>query len=153
MNRPRCKHKCSCCKGRVKYIIGDIRDKDRLHRALNGIDTVIHCAAMKHVDICAENPFEAVQTNVIGAQNLIETCLNNGVKKCLAVSSDKAVNPINLYGATKLCADKLFLNASGRTKFSVIRFGNFWGSRGSVVPYFEQLKKDVSHLLAKAGRS
>jgi len=117
-----------------------------------GVDIVIHCAALKHVDVAEYNPFEAVKTNVIGTQNVIEASIKQGVKKVISISSDKAVDPANLYGATKLCADKLIESAgsyAGKngTKFSTIRFGNFWGSRGSVVPYFEKLKEDNAEYL------
>jgi len=137
---------------RLRFFIGDIREKDRLKMALRGVDIVLHCAAIKHVDVAEYNPFEAVKTNVIGTQNIIEAAITQNVKKVLSVSSDKAVNPVNLYGATKLCADKLIENAGsyagkGGTMFSTIRFGNFWGSSGSVVPYFEKLKKDGAEYL------
>jgi len=131
----------------VRFFIGDIRDISRLEMALMGVDIVIHCAALKHVDVAEYNPFEAVKTNVIGTQNVIEAAINQGVDKVLSISSDKAVDPGNLYGATKLCADKLIESAcsyAGKngTKFATIRFGNFWGSSGSVVPYFEKLRND-----------
>jgi UDP-N-acetylglucosamine 4,6-dehydratase len=131
----------------IRYFIGDVRDKDRLWRAFAGVDYVIHAAAMKQVPACEYNPFEAVQTNVIGAQNVIECAIDRKVKKVIALSSDKAANPINLYGATKLCSDKLFVAAnvySGdhETKFSVVRYGNVMSSRGSVIPYFQQLVKE-----------
>lgn len=137
---------------RLRFFIGDIRDKDRLEMALRGVDIVIHCAALKHVDVAEYNPFEAVKTNVIGTQNIIEVAIRQNVGSVLSVSSDKAVNPVNLYGATKLCADKLIENADSYagnygTKFATIRFGNFWGSRGSVVPYFEKLKKEGAEYL------
>jgi FlaA1/EpsC-like NDP-sugar epimerase len=119
---------------------------------LDGVDYVIHTAAMKHIDTSEYNPFEAIQTNVIGAEHLIDAAIDRGVKKVLAVSSDKAVDPINLYGATKLCADKLFIAANAysgnaKTKFSVIRFGNFINSRGSVIPYFQELIDKGGQLL------
>lgn len=128
----------------IRYFIGDVRDKDRLRRAFEGIDIVIHAAALKHVPVCEYNPFEAVKTNIIGAQNVIETAIELGVKKVVALSTDKAAAPINLYGATKLCSDKLFVAANlfrGKRDliFSVVRYGNVMGSRGSVIPYF--LKK------------
>jgi UDP-N-acetylglucosamine 4,6-dehydratase len=131
----------------IRYFIGDVRDKDRLWRAFSGVDYVIHAAAMKQVPACEYNPFEAVQTNVIGAQNVIECAIDQKVKRVIALSSDKAANPINLYGATKLCSDKLFVAAnvySGdhETKFSVVRYGNVMSSRGSVIPYFQQLVKE-----------
>ena len=129
----------------MRYFIGDVRDESRLHRAFEGIDIVIHAAALKHVPVAEYNPFEAVKTNVIGAENIINMAIDNGVKKVVALSSDKAVNPVNMYGATKLCADKMFVASNvysaGRTKFSVVRYGNVLGSRGSVVPVFRQLKK------------
>ena len=129
---------------RIRFFIGDVRDRNRLYRALNGVDIVIHAAALKHVPVAEYNPFEAIQTNIHGAQNLIDAAIDRGINKVLAISSDKAVNPINLYGATKLCSDKLFIAAnaySGKkgTKFSVIRYGNFAESRGSVIPYFRAL--------------
>lgn len=130
---------------RVKFFIGDIRDKERLHRALDGIDTVIHAAATKIVPTAEYNPFECVKTNVIGAMNLIDVCIDQKVKKVVALSTDKACNPVNLYGATKLASDKLFVagNAFSRehnTVFSVVRYGNVMGSRGSVIPFFHSLK-------------
>lgn len=125
----------------MRYFVGDVRDKDRLSRALTGIDIVIHAAALKHVPAAEYNPFEFIKTNVIGAQNLIETCIDRGVKKVVALSTDKACNPINLYGATKLCSDKLFVAGnsyagSQDTRFAVVRYGNVVGSRGSVIPFF-----------------
>ena len=137
---------------RLRFFIGDIREISRLEMALRGVDIVIHCAALKHVDVAEYNPFEAVKTNVVGTQNVIEAAIRQGVEKVLSISSDKAVDPANLYGATKLCADKLIESAgsyAGRngTKFATIRFGNFWGSRGSVVPYFEKLKRDNAKYL------
>jgi UDP-N-acetylglucosamine 4,6-dehydratase/5-epimerase len=131
----------------IRYFIGDVRDQDRLHRALEGIDIVIHAAALKHVPIAEYNPFEYIKTNVIGAQNLIEACLDRGVQKVVALSTDKAASPINLYGATKLCSDKLFTAANNIVgdrdiKFSIVRYGNVMGSRGSVIPFFLERKKD-----------
>jgi len=125
----------------LRYFIGDVRDGPRLRRALEGIDTVIHAAAMKQVPAAEYNPFEAIKTNVLGAQNVIEGCLDVGVSRVVALSTDKAAAPINLYGATKLCSDKLFTaanNIRGRrdTRFSVVRYGNVMGSRGSVIPFF-----------------
>ena len=130
----------------MRYFIGDVRDKARLVRALEGIDVVIHAAAMKHVHIAEYNPTEAVKTNVDGAQNVIEACMRNNVKKVIALSTDKASSPINLYGATKLCSDKLFVAAnnyagSHQIKFSVVRYGNVLGSRGSVIPFFMERQK------------
>ncbi|HAS90223.1 MAG TPA: UDP-N-acetylglucosamine 4,6-dehydratase (inverting) [Desulfovibrio sp.] len=130
----------------MRYFIGDVRDKERLYRALRGVDYVIHAAAMKQVPASEYNPFEAIKTNIIGAQNLINTCIDVGVKKVIALSTDKAVSPVNLYGATKLCSDKLFVAgnlyaASGDTKFGVVRYGNVVGSRGSVIPLFQKQKE------------
>jgi UDP-N-acetylglucosamine 4,6-dehydratase (inverting) len=129
----------------IRYFIGDVRDKDRLTRAMEGIDIVIHAAALKQVPACEYNPFEAIKTNVIGAQNVIESAIDRGVKQVVALSTDKACAPINLYGATKLCSDKLFVaanNFKGKRdiKFSVVRYGNVMGSRGSVIPFFMQKK-------------
>jgi UDP-N-acetylglucosamine 4,6-dehydratase len=119
---------------RLRFFIGDVRDYDRLARAFDGVDYVIHTAALKHVSVCEYNPVEAVKTNVDGAINIIDACLDLGIEKCLAVSSDKAVNPINIYGASKFCAERLFINANvyDGTKFSVVRFGNMIGSNGSI---------------------
>jgi UDP-N-acetylglucosamine 4,6-dehydratase (inverting) len=126
----------------VRYFIGDIRDGARLKRALEGIDVVIHAAALKQVPAAEYNPFECIKTNVLGAQNLIEACLDSGVKRVVALSTDKAAAPINLYGATKLCSDKLFVAANNikgnrDITFSVVRYGNVMGSRGSVIPFFQ----------------
>jgi UDP-N-acetylglucosamine 4,6-dehydratase (inverting) len=125
----------------LRYFIGDVRDKDRLRRALEGIDTVVHAAALKQVPAAEYNPFECIKTNVLGAQNMIEACLDSGVSNVVALSTDKAAAPINLYGATKLCSDKLFTAAnnivgSRNLRLSVVRYGNVMGSRGSVVPFF-----------------
>ena len=130
---------------RVRFFIGDVRDKDRLYRALDGIDYVVHAAAVKIVPTSEYNPFECVKTNIIGAMNLIDACIDKGVEKVVALSTDKASSPINLYGATKLASDKLFSasNAYSRehqTKFSVVRYGNVMGSRGSVIPFFTNEK-------------
>jgi UDP-N-acetylglucosamine 4,6-dehydratase len=127
----------------LRYFIGDVRDVGRLERALKGIDTVIHAAAMKQVVAAEYNPIECIRTNVLGAENLINAAINIGVKDVIALSTDKAVNPINLYGATKLCSDKLFVAANflsglNGTRFSVVRYGNVVGSRGSVVPFFRE---------------
>ena len=127
----------------IRYFIGDVRDPERLYRAFNGVDVVVHAAALKQVPACEYNPFEAVQTNIVGAKNVIDAAIDRGVQKVLALSTDKAVNPINLYGATKLCAEKMFIQANAYaggsgTKFSVSRYGNVMGSRGSVVPVFLQ---------------
>ena len=125
----------------MRYFLGDVRDRDRLERAFRGVDVVIHAAALKQVPACEYNPFEAVQTNIVGAKNVIDAALDQGVKKVLAVSTDKAVNPVNLYGATKLCAEKMVVQANAYsgtqdTHFSVSRYGNVVGSRGSVIPVF-----------------
>ena len=130
----------------VRYFIGDIRDEKRLRRALEGIDIVVHAAALKQVPAAEYNPFECIKTNVLGAQNLIEACLDGEVKRVVALSTDKAAAPINLYGATKLCSDKLFVAAnnikgSRDLRFSVVRYGNVMGSRGSVIPFFLEKKK------------
>ena len=129
----------------IRYFIGDVRESDRLHRALNGVDIVVHAAALKIVPTAEYNPFEAVKTNIFGAENIINIAIDNGVKKVLALSTDKAVNPINLYGATKLCAEKMFTSANNYspwgTKFSVVRYGNVFASRGSVVPFFKECGK------------
>lgn len=130
----------------IRYFIGDVRDEKRLQRAFKGVDYVIHTAALKHIDLCHYNPFEAVQTNVLGAQNVINAAIDQNVKKVIAISSDKAVAPVSIYGATKLCSDFMFTDAnvySGMKGpcFSVVRFGNFIGSRGSVIPYFEEQAK------------
>ena len=125
----------------LRFFIGDVRDKERLHRALNGVDFIIHAAALKQVPAAEYNPFEAVKTNIIGAQNVINVALDHGVKKIIALSSDKATSPANLYGATKLCSDKLFVAANSYvtrddSRLSVVRYGNVIGSRGSVIPLF-----------------
>ena len=130
----------------IRYFIGDVRDAERLHRAMEGIDTVIHAAALKQVPAAEYNPFECIKTNVLGAQNVIEACLESGVKDVVTLSTDKAAAPINLYGATKLCSDKLFTAANNikghrDIKFSVVRYGNVMGSRGSVIPFFLNRKK------------
>lgn len=129
---------------RLRWFIGDVRDEQRLLRAMDGVDAVIHAAALKQVDTAEYNPFEAIKTNVIGGQNVINAAIDSGVEKVLALSTDKASSPINLYGASKLCSDKLFVAgnhyaAHGRTRFSVVRYGNVLGSRGSVVPLFRRL--------------
>ena len=130
----------------IRYFIGDVRDPERLNRAFNGVDIVVHAAALKQVPACEYNPFEAVQTNIIGAKNVIDAAINQGVKRVLTISTDKAVNPVNLYGATKLCAEKLFVqgnaySGSNGTRFSCTRYGNVVGSRGSVVPIFLSQRK------------
>lgn len=134
---------------RLRFFIGDVRDKDRVKLALDDIDCLIHAAALKQVPAAEYNPFEFIKTNIIGAQNIIECILNSKVTKVIALSTDKASSPVNLYGATKLCSDKLFTSAqnmsgSRNIKFSVVRYGNVFGSRGSVFPYFKQLKKSES---------
>ncbi len=128
----------------MRYFIGDVRDLPRLQKAMNGVDYVIHAAALKHVPIAEYNPMECIKTNIMGAQNVIDACIDNGVKKVIALSTDKAASPINLYGASKLASDKLFVAANNiigkaSTRFSVVRYGNVLGSRGSVVPYFRKL--------------
>ena len=129
---------------RVRFFIGDVRDKDRLARAMDGVDYVVHAAATKIVPTAEYNPFECVKTNVFGAMNVIDTCIDRGVKRVVALSTDKASSPINLYGATKLTADKLFIagnsySGSHDTRFAVVRYGNVMGSRGSVIPFFLSL--------------
>ncbi|EXG83401.1 UDP-N-acetylglucosamine 4,6-dehydratase [Clostridium sp. ASBs410] len=129
---------------KVRFFIGDVRDKDRLFRAFDRVDYVIHAAAMKQVPTCEYNPFEAIKTNIHGAQNVIDAAIDRGVKKVVALSTDKAVNPINLYGGTKLVSDKLFISANAYskisgTKFSVVRYGNVAGSRGSIIPIFRNI--------------
>lgn len=130
---------------RLRWFIGDVRDLDRLKRALHGIEYVVHAAALKQVDTAEYNPMEFVKTNVLGSQNVIEASLDSGIKKVVALSTDKASSPINLYGATKLTADKLFVAANNYgaaydTRFSVVRYGNVLGSRGSVIPFFQSLR-------------
>ena len=132
---------------KLRFFLGDVRDKDRLVRAFDGIDLIVHAAALKQVPACEYNPFEAVKTNILGAQNIIEAAIDRGVSKVVALSTDKACSPINLYGATKLCSDKLFIAGSvyagvKRTKFSVVRYGNVAGSRGSVIPFFQKLLRE-----------
>ena len=134
---------------KLRYFLGDLRDKERVSRALDGVDIVVHAAALKQVPKAEYDPFEYVKTNVVGAQNLIEACLDKKVKNVIALSTDKAVSPINLYGATKLCSDKLFLSANNikganKIRFSVVRYGNVLGSRGSVLPFFlKNLSKGI----------
>lgn len=130
---------------RVRFFIGDVRDKDRLYRALDGVDYVVHAAATKIVPTAEYNPFECVKTNINGAMNVIDACIDKGVTGCIALSTDKASSPINLYGATKLASDKLFVAGNSysgehKTRFSVVRYGNVMGSRGSVIPFFNQVK-------------
>ncbi|MGH9532655.1 MAG: UDP-N-acetylglucosamine 4,6-dehydratase (inverting) [Terriglobales bacterium] len=131
----------------MRYFIGDVRDRDRLYRAFADVDIVVHAAALKQVPACEYNPIEAIQTNVVGARNVIDAAIDKGVRRAVAVSTDKAVNPVNLYGATKLCAEKLFIHGnaySGETgcRFSVARYGNVLGSRGSVIPLFQEQHKN-----------
>ena len=139
------KHPC------LRYFIGDVRDRDRLELALNNIDYVIHAAALKQVPAAEYNPIECIKTNINGAENVMLASLKNKVKKVIALSTDKASNPINLYGASKLASDKLFISGNnfsgGTTKFSVVRYGNVVGSRGSVIPYFKKLIKKNSNYL------
>ncbi|MBA3696228.1 MAG: UDP-N-acetylglucosamine 4,6-dehydratase (inverting) [Methylotenera sp.] len=132
---------------KLRYFLGDVRDKERLYRALDGVDIVIHAAAMKQVPAAEYNPMEAIKTNIIGAENVVNVCIDQGVERVIALSTDKAANPLNLYGATKLCSDKLFvagnaLSGRHRTRFSVVRYGNVIGSRGSVIPFFMQKKAE-----------
>jgi len=129
---------------RLRWFIGDVRDERRLSRAMHGVDFVVHAAALKQVDTAEYNPYEFVKTNILGSQNVIDSAIDNGVKKVIALSTDKASSPINLYGATKLTADKLFIDgnhyaAAYPTRFSVVRYGNVMGSRGSVIPLFRRL--------------
>ena len=131
----------------IRYFLGDVRDSDRLTRALEGIDTVVHAAALKQVPAAEYNPFEFIKTNILGAQNLVEACLDSRVRRDVALSTDKAAAPINLYGATKLCSDKLFIAANNfrgerDIRFSVVRYGNVMGSRGSVIPFFLDKAKE-----------
>ena len=131
----------------MRYFIGDVRDAQRLQEAMQGVDFVIHAAALKHVPVAEYNPMECIKTNIDGAQNVIRASIDNGVEKVIALSTDKAANPINLYGATKLASDKLFIAANNmvgdrKTRFSVVRYGNVTGSRGSVIPFFKKLIDD-----------
>ena len=132
-------HRC------LRYFIGDVRDRERLYRAFDGVDFVVHAAALKQVPSCEYNPLEAVKTNVLGAANVIDAAIDRNVSKVVALSTDKASNPINLYGATKLCSDKLFISANNysgghHTRFAVVRYGNVLGSRGSVIPLFLKMR-------------
>lgn len=132
---------------KMRYFVGDVRDKDRLLRAFDGVDFVIHAAALKQVPACEYNPFEAIKTNVIGAQNIVDAAIDRKVKRVVALSTDKACAPVNLYGATKLCSDKLFIAGNAycgtkETRFAVVRYGNVAGSRGSVIPFFQKLVED-----------
>ena len=129
---------------KVRFFIGDVRDRERLYRAFEGVDYVIHAAALKQVPACEYNPFEAIKTNIMGAQNIVDAAIDKGVKKVVALSTDKAVNPVNLYGGTKLVSDKLFIAGNAyvgekETVFSVVRYGNVAGSRGSVIPFFKKI--------------
>ncbi len=131
----------------LRFFIGDVRDKERMMRAFDGVDIAIHAAALKQVPACEYNPFEAIKTNIHGAQNVIECAIDKSVKKVVALSTDKACAPVNLYGATKLCSDKLFIAGNSyagfkETRFSVVRYGNVAGSRGSVIPFFQKLVAD-----------
>lgn len=134
---------------RIRFFIGDVRDRERLYRAFNGVDYIVHAAALKHVPIAEYNPIEAIKTNVDGAQNIIDAAIDRGVKRIIALSTDKACAPINLYGATKLVSDKLFVAANAYsgaadTRFAVVRYGNVVGSRGSVVPFFKRLAQETT---------
>ncbi|OHB66424.1 MAG: UDP-N-acetylglucosamine 4,6-dehydratase (inverting) [Planctomycetes bacterium RBG_13_63_9] len=129
----------------LRYFLGDVRDRDRLYRAFDGVEFVVHAAALKQVPSCEYNPLEAIKTNVLGAAHLIDAAIDRGVERVIALSTDKAANPINLYGATKLCADKLFIAANNyagrhRTRFAVVRYGNVVASRGSVIPFFLKMR-------------
>lgn len=134
-------------KSKLRFFIGDVRDRDRLYRAFEGVDYVVHAAAMKQVPACEYNPIEAVKTNINGAMNIIDAALDRNVKRVVALSTDKAVNPVNLYGGTKLVSDKLFISANAYAgikdvNFSIVRYGNVAGSRGSVIPFFKQLAEN-----------
>ena len=138
--------------GKMRYFIGDVRDRERLRLALNGVDIVVHAAALKQVPAAEYNPIECIKTNVMGAENIIEVVLQSQVSHVVALSTDKAANPINLYGATKLCSDKLFTAANhlvgtGRARFAVVRYGNVSGSRGSVVPLFRKLREEHAEFI------
>lgn len=131
---------------RIRFFIGDVRDKERLYRAFEDVDCVVHAAALKQVPSCEYNPFEAIKTNIFGAQNIIEAAIDRSIRRVVALSTDKAANPINLYGATKLCSDKLFIAGNSyagkrQTRFSVVRYGNVVGSRGSVIPLFKKMRE------------
>jgi UDP-N-acetylglucosamine 4,6-dehydratase len=131
----------------LRFFIGDVRDRQRLERAFDGVDIVVHAAALKQVPACEYNPFEAIKTNIHGAQNIIDAAIDKGVERVIALSTDKACNPINLYGATKLCSDKLFVAGNSyvgdkNTRFGVVRYGNVVGSRGSVIPLFLNMRKE-----------
>src|SRR2546422_20775 len=131
---------------RMRFFIGDVRDPERLKLACHGVDFIVHAAALKQVPAAEYNPFEAIKTNILGAQHVIEAALATAVQRVVALSTDKAANPINLYGATKLCSDKLFIAGNNyvghrRTRFGVVRYGNVVGSRGSVIPFFQKMKQ------------
>ena len=131
----------------LRYFVGDVRDLDRLKLAFRGVDYIVHAAAMKHVTAAEYNPTECVRTNIYGAENVVQAAMANEVRKVIALSTDKASNPINLYGASKLASDKIFINANGLsgdlgTRFSVVRYGNVLGSRGSVIPLFKKLNEE-----------
>lgn len=137
---------------KMRFFIGDVRDKDRVYRAFDGVDIVVHAAALKQVPAAEYNPMEAIKTNINGAENIIDAAIDRGVEKVIALSTDKAVHPVNLYGATKLVSDKLFISAnayagSKKTKFSVVRYGNVAGSRGSVIPFFRKLIENGEKIL------
>ncbi len=130
----------------LRYFIGDVRDRERLYRALDGVDVVVHAAALKHVPLCEYNPLEAIKTNILGMANVVEAAIDRGVQRVIALSTDKAANPVNLYGATKLCSDKLLISANNYAgghpaRFAAVRYGNVVGSRGSVVPVFLKMRK------------
>jgi UDP-N-acetylglucosamine 4,6-dehydratase (inverting) len=132
---------------RIRFLIGDVRDRERVFRAMNNVDIVIHAAALKHVPICEYNPIEAVKTNITGAVNIIDAAIDNEVEKVMAISTDKAVHPVNLYGATKMVAEKLFVQANsytgaGKSRFACVRYGNVVGSRGSVIPLFKKQREN-----------
>ena len=133
---------------RLRFLVGDVRDRDRLYRAMNGVDIVVHASALKHVPICEYNPIEAVKTNIDGAINVIDAAIDNSVEKVMTISTDKAVHPVNLYGATKMVAEKLFIQANSYTggrgiRFSCVRYGNVVASSGSVIPLFTEQRKNV----------
>lgn len=140
---------------KLRFFIGDVRDRERLARAFEGVDYVIHAAALKQVPACEYNPAEAIKTNIGGAQNVIDAALDRGVKKVVALSTDKAVNPVNLYGGTKLVSDKLFIAANAYAGgkdvcFSIVRYGNVAGSRGSVIPFFHNILKNGGTQIGRA---
>ena len=141
----------------VRYLIGDVRDRARMTRAVEGVDVVVHAAAMKQVPACEYNPFEAVRTNVLGAQHVVDAAIDARVRRVVALSTDKAVNPVNLYGATKLCAEKIFVQgnayaAQSSTRLACVRYGNVVGSRGSVVPVFQRQAEEQGRLTVTGDR-